>query len=38
LRSHGRGAPVPPVSVWLPGPSGGVEPVVAAPTPLRRAG
>ncbi|MHA3700912.1 hypothetical protein ACXR2U_01905 [Jatrophihabitans sp. YIM 134969] len=41
LRSHGRGAPSPPLPLWLPGPSGGVEPVappVAVPTPLRKVG
>lgn len=38
LRSHGRGAPLPALPLWLPGPSGGVEPVVAVPTPLRRVG
>lgn len=41
LRSHGRGAPLPPLPLWLPGPSGGVEavePEVAVPTPLRRVG
>lgn len=47
VRRQGRGAPLPPLPLWLPGPSGGVEPVAPPvgatrpgplPAPWRRAG